>query len=82
MKREKQQATQEFGLIQAFPAHQPMNFTTALVAVKKQTRNDFIGNFREFKEKKIDGHEKKEDSVCFIEYSFVGSFRSAHLMGY
>ena len=59
-----------------------MNFIAVLVAAKKQTKNAFIGDFREFKEKKIDGHEKKEDNVCFIEYSFVGSFRSAHLMGY
>ena len=47
VKREKQQATQEFGLIQAFPAPQPMNFIAASAAAKKQTRNDFIGDFRE-----------------------------------
>ena len=38
------------GLIQAFPAPQPMNFIAASAAAKKQTRNDFIGDFRETKE--------------------------------
>jgi len=47
VKREKQQATQGFGLIQEFPAHQLMNFIAVLVVAKKQTKNDFIGNFRE-----------------------------------
>jgi hypothetical protein len=30
-----------------------MNFIAVLVVAKKQTKNDFIGNFRDVKEKKL-----------------------------